>query len=340
VSAGTTGIDRGLDAIHTTQLGSGELLAFAPEPTGGLMYVRSPLFSTFVHEALGCFDPRSAAWEERTVALIDREERGRFVRAAGYLRRRIRGYLAWQGEAEGTWRFFGRASGMPPDAVSTARAAAALMDCPGRAARERRARHVAAIERFRSDDGIYHTFLAGGRGCGWWDATGQPVAGFEPVVNAEVLRFLVLAGARSATEAAPLVRYLREQVAAWPPPAGLFTSPLVLAAAVARTWSLAALPDADGLAADLVPRVLAHQDGSGGFGGPLATALAVGALLDLGYEGDEVGRGLAAVAGGRLRWGGWPHDDVVAGGHGSPAWTTAASITALARGRARLGGDE
>jgi len=333
------GIDRGLDAIHTAQLGSGELLAYAPEPTGGLRYVRSPLFSTFVHEALGCFDPRSTAWEERTLGLIGRDERGRFVRAAGFLRRRIRGYLNWQSEIDGTWRFYGRASGLPADAVSTACAAAALLECPGRAAMERRARHVAAIERFRSGDGLYHTFLAGGRGYGWWDAAGRPVAGFEPVVNAEVLRFLALAGARSAAEAAPLVAYLREQVAGDLPPAGLFTSPLVLAASVARTWSQAGLPDAEGLAADLVPRVLAMQDASGGFGGPLATALAVGALLDLGYEGDEVGRGLAAVAAGRLNWGGWAHDDVVAGGHGSPAWTTAVSIAVLARGRARLGGD-
>lgn len=333
------GIDRGLDAIHTAQLGSGEVLAYAPEPAGGLMYVRAPLFSTFVHEALGCFDPRSTAWVERTLALVDREDRGRFVRAAGFLRRRVRGYLNWQSETDGTWRFFGRASGLPPDAVTTACAAAALLECPGRAARERRARHVEAIERFAGDEGLYHTFLVDGRGYGWWGGGGEPVEGFEPVVNCEVLRFLLLTGARSASQVEPVIRYLREQAAGRRPPDGLFTSPLVLAAAVARTWSQAALPDAEGLAADLVPRVLAMQDASGGFGGPLATALAVGALLDLGYEGDEVGRGLTAVAGGRLRWGGWAHDDVVAGGHGSPAWTTAVSIAVLARGRARLGGD-
>src|SRR5262249_47836787 len=119
----TPGLDDGLDALHTVQLGTGEMLAYGREPAGGLTYVRSPLFSTYVHDALGCFDPRSPAWEERTLGLVDLAARGRFVRAVGWLRRRIRGYLAWQADPGGTWRFFGRASGLPADPITTARPA-------------------------------------------------------------------------------------------------------------------------------------------------------------------------------------------------------------------------
>jgi hypothetical protein len=336
-----TDLIEGLDALRIAQFGNGEMLSYMREPNGGLVYARSPLFSTFVHDALGCFAPRSPAWEQRTLAFVETAARGRFVWTASWLRRRIRRYLAWQAESDGTWRFFGRGSGLPADAITTASAAVALLESPGRAALARRGRHMAAIERFRSAEGLYHTFiLPGGDGCGWWDEAGRPVAGFEPVVNAEVLRFLVLTGARSIGEVAPLIRYLRDQAASGePPPAWLFPNPLCFFSAVARAWSQAGLPDADGLAADLVPRVLAMQDESGGFGGPLASAMAVTTLLDLGYEGGEVERGVLAVAGGRLRWGGWGYDDMVVGGYGSPALTTALSITALARGGARLGGD-
>jgi hypothetical protein len=276
------------------------------------------------------------------MASVEEDSRGRFVWGAARLRRRIRGYLVWQAESDGTWRFFGRGSGLPSDAITTSRAAVALLETPGRAAIARRSRHAEAIDVFRSAEGLYHTFVLPGRGgYGWWDGAGQPVAGFEPVVNAEVLRFLVVTGARSIGEVAPLVRYLRDEVvaAASRPPAGLFSNPLCFFHSVARTWSQAGLPDAGGLAADLAPRVISMQDESGGFGGPLSNALGVSTLLDIGYEGDELERGLVAVARGRLRWGGWGHEDFLAGGFGSPAWTTALSIAALARGRARAGGD-
>jgi hypothetical protein len=322
-----------LDAIRRAQLRTGEIPAFRRAPEGGPpQYLRTLLSTTLVHDALGCFDPRSPWWEERALHPVPEAARGWFVGTAAHVRRRARAFIAWQAEPNGTWRFFGRASGLPPDACTVACAAAALLESPGRTAWERSRRHVEAIARFRSEDGPYHTFAGAHRaaGYGWMDEAGRPLPGFDRVVNAEVLRFLALAGACSAGEVAALTAYLRGELAA-AGPSPLFPNPLCFAFAMARAWRQAQLPDPDGLRSELVPLVRSRQDGSGGFGGPLSTALACAALSWLDHEGPELERGLDSVARERRPGAGWAYEDFVAGGYGSPAWTAALSLAVSAR---------
>jgi hypothetical protein len=77
--------------------------------------------------------------------------------------------------------------------------------------------------------------------------------------------------------------------------------------------------------------VLALQDERGGFGGPLSTALAISALVDLGHHGPELRRARAALLGLIGAWGGWAFEAFFPGGGGSLACTTAFAMDALAR---------
>jgi hypothetical protein len=328
-----------VDVICRMQLGTGEIPSFRREPSGGLQYLRSPLISTFVNEALACFDPRSPAWQSRTLHLVPEALRGSFVRTIARLRTRIRSFVLWQAEADGTWRFFGRGSGLLPDAGTTACAAATLLEAPGPSASRNLRRNVEAIGRFRSPEGHYYTFIDSfGRGFGWLDEFGAPVVGVDPVVNAEVLRFLSLAGMTEASTIDQLIGFVKCQaVRAEPLGSRLFPNPLCLSYAVVRAWTQAKVAGFEELATELVPRVLALQNETGDFGGPLSTAMAATILLDLGYEGRPLDLAFDAVAGGfRSPWG-WAYEDFLVGGYGSPAWTSALSISVLARREAERG---
>jgi hypothetical protein len=340
------GLAEGLASIRHEQLMTGELPSYRRGAPGSLLYQRSPLLSTFVHDVLGYFDPRSPWWDERSLHLISEETRGQFLWSLVRLRRHIRGFLAWQAEPDGSWGFFGRGSGLGPDANTTANAATALLELSGTsspdfdASLNRNRRSLAALRRFRAVEGRYFTFLdARGRGYGWMNEVGRPLVGFDPVVNADVLRFLALVGPDGAPGVADLINWVLGEVERGPdrPPSELYPNPLCFFYAVARAWGQARLPGLSDLASRLLPQVLARQDASGEFSGPLSTALAAAILLDLEYEGPELERALAAIRRTRKGWGGWEYEEFLIGGFGSPAWTTALSMVVLARGQVRMG---
>ena len=186
---------------------NGEMLSFRCDRDGNYTYVRSPFVSTFVHDALACLDPTSPGWLDYGLDLFPRGLQGEVASSVTELRRRIRGFLMWQQDAPGYWRFFGRGSGIDPDVNSTACASLALLEGHGVRSLLRWERQQALIASFRSADGPFFTFLKPRRGgYGWLSEDGMPVVGFDPVVNAEVLRYLSRIGAGET----PAARFLGE----------------------------------------------------------------------------------------------------------------------------------
>ena len=196
-------------------------------------------------------------------------------------------------------------------------------------------RHAAALERFRAAEGLYFSYVhADGTGYTWMDERGGPIVGFDRVVNANVLRFLALVGIASPEVQAYLMREAATGDFATGSPD--YPNPLAFFYTVARAWRQAYLADRATLAAHLTPQILARETDQG-FGGPLSTAMAVSALLDLDYDGPALERAHAALLRMVEPWGGWGYEDFVVHGFGSPAWSTALALVALDRSRAVQG---
>ncbi|HEY8207055.1 MAG TPA: hypothetical protein VIG99_06230 [Myxococcaceae bacterium] len=297
---------RSLSVIVRGQLGTGEMATYFRVSGGGLGYTRSTLPSAYVHDALACFDPTSMFVETPILDALPPRARGRFVRTAQRIRRRIRQFLAWQEDCTGSWRFFGRGSGVAPDADSTAAAAASMLDGRRRAPGRPWSRHVRALAEI--------------------EASPAPTTGRAAEANA--LRLLALAGESVGGRIDELLRAAAEPL---PPGAGHYATPLAHAYCAARAWAQARLSRREELAALLVPRVLALQDERGGFGGPLSTALGLSALVDLGHRGPELPRARAALLDLVGAWGGWPFEALFPAGGGSLACTTALAMDVLAR---------
>lgn len=326
-------VARGVSQLLAQQLPSGELPTYRRIPTGGKLYAPSPCLAALMHDALAPLDPGAPEACPAGLATLAPAARLIAQRGAAWLRTRLRRFLAWQEEADGVWRFYGRASALPPDAVTSACALAALRDAPG--VPERLTRHAAALQRFRQADGTFATYVEDGRAFAWIDDDGRRLPGVEPLAQAHVLRALALAGAHddallewvcTALEAPDLDAGSREQ-----------PDPIFFVQAVARAWAQAGLPERKRIAARCLPFLLARRHDDGGFGGDLRGALACRALLDLGYEGDALDAPLRQLRGGASSSGEWPYEPFLAGGHGSSAFTTAFALGALVAGAARRG---
>jgi hypothetical protein len=323
-------IVRSLRLVERCQRPDGEILAYRRDGQGNHIYCRTPLPSTLVHDALRCFDPTSAGWSEDSLEIVPTRARAPFLRTVVRVRRKIRAYLIWQQEPAGWWRFFGRGSGVDPDANTTACASLALLEGYGARSVSRWERQVAVLLSFRSTDGPFHTFRGpGSEGYGWLAADGRPVAGFDPVVNTAVLDCLCAMCGRGD----PAVRWLVDDLLARGLPAAtpLYPNPLVSAYAATRAWARHDLPGRERLAETVLPSLARAQTEAGDFGGPLRTALAATALLDLGYTGAHLDLARRAVLRGLHPDGGWPYEDLLVQGFGSPALTTAVSMACLAR---------
>jgi hypothetical protein len=327
---------RGWQIVARGQLANGEMVAFRKDGLGATQPLRSPFVTIAVHEALACFDPLSPFYRPGCGELLPGPAGRRFRQEVGQLRRRCRAYLAWQEEPAGWWRFFGRGSGMDPDVNTTVGAALALIERQSSHWPAGAHGHSVAVGRFRAADGRYHTVLKPGwGGYAWLDARGWPVAGFDRVVNADVLRYLRLAGAAPA-ELAELAAFVAAEAAGdgWLGGTPIYPNPLSFPFAAGRAWRQAGLPGLEELAAALLPGLLARQAADGAFGGPLSTALAVATLLELELAGPELAAGCRA-----LTWAlrGEPsalYEDFVVHGFGSPALTAALAIHCLARATA------
>jgi hypothetical protein len=324
----------GLESVARGQHPRGELLSFRRDADGNYAYVRSPFLSTFVHDALACLDPTSPGWHEGGVDLFPERLQGRLLRGVLELRRRTRGYLIWQQEAEGWWRFFGRGSGVDPDVNSTACASLALLEGHSLHSPLRRQRQRSLVLSFRSADGPFFTFLKPGwGGYGWLSDSGVPVVGFDRVVNAEVLHFLGRIDGGSSAAAAALAEWLLDQAATAGPATGspLYPNPVCFPYVLARALEAPGVPRRQALTAAALGLLLRQQRADGGFGGPLSTAMGASALLTLGHRGPELAAARLAVLRCRGANDSWPYEDFVVHGFGAPAWTTALSIAFLVR---------
>jgi len=296
---------RSLSIVVRGQLGTGEMATYFRQPQSGLGYTRSVLPSAYVHDALACFDPTSMFVETTVLDALPPRARSRFVQAARQVRRRIRQFLAWQEECDGSWRYYGRGSGVAPDADTIAAAAAAMLDGRRRAPGRPWSRHLAALS------GIEASGAA---------STGQAAA-------ANALRLRALVGEAVGDRIDALLREGQPLLEG----AGHYATPLAHAYCAARAFSQARLTRREELASLLLPRVLALRDGRGGFGGPLSTALGLSVLVELGHRGPELPRARAALLGLVGAWGGWAFEAFFPGGGGSLACTTALAMDVLAR---------
>ncbi len=345
------GLAHALAAIARSQMHSGEIPVFRRDAAGYLAYCLCPLLSTLGHDALALFDPTSRLFDRSIAAILPSVHRIPALATATMVRRKIRGFLAWQQQADGRWSFFGRSSGLSPDAATTACAAAVLLESlpveppdpwdappPAPAPRPWR-RHVEALGRHRAADGRYFTFLdPHGRGYSSITPEGLPRGGFDRVVNAHVLRFLALAG----EDTDELRAYLLAEVEAGDFRTGStdHPNPLAFFHAVARAWRQPELPDRERLAELLVPRIFELQSPDGDFGGPLSTALAILALADLDSEDDRLllaGAALTAQATSGATWG---YESYLRQGSGSASFSTCLSLAALGRLLSIFGGLE
>jgi hypothetical protein len=295
-----------IKAILREQLPSGEIATYFRFGTGALEYRRTPLISSFVHDALGSFDLKSRWVDTDFLDALPPGTQGRFVRAAALVRSRIRRFLLWDEGNEGGWWFNGRASGMPPDGDTTACAAAAILQAPRRK----------PSPRWRSHTGVVLTHV-----------DGHDDGGCDFITRVNILRFLALIGEPVDALAAAVVAALRRRETA---STGRYAHPLVTAFCVARAWAHAALPGRAEVAELLVPELLGRANETPTLGGPLGAALALNALLDLEYTGPEtiaLGQYLLDSA---LPRGGWTYGVFLENGGGAPAFSTACAMTALA----------
>jgi hypothetical protein len=295
-----------MKALLREQLPSGEIATYFRVDAGALEYRRTPLVSSFVHDALGSFDLRSRWVDTDVLDALPAGTQGRFVRAAALVRSRVRRFLLWEEGNDGGWYFNGRASGAAPDSETTACAAAAVLQAPRRQPNSR----------WRS-----HAALAAGRLAGG--------DGIEFVGRVNVLRYLALVGEPVEALAASVVDALRrrdESLAS-----RRYAHPLVIAYCVARAWAQTGLPGRADVAEVVVPGILGLANDGPDFGGPLGTALALNALLDLDYSGPETIAAAQYLLDSALERGGWTYGAFLENGGGSPALSTALAMAALAR---------
>jgi hypothetical protein len=355
-----TALVHGLQLVLRSQLRTGEIPSYGRGEDGEPLYRLSPLASALAHDALACLDPTSPRFEPGAPPLFGPPAAARWAGlTAAHLRRHIRGFLAWQQLPDGRFGYFGRGSGLPPDAATTACAGAVLLAARVAAGRRRpvaprpageapvggAARALAALRAHRAgaeQGGRFFTFVdAEGRGWSTIARDGRRGTGFDRVVNAHVLRFLALAG-EPGEPIAGLADWLAGEAARGDLAEGSpdHPDPMVFVHAVSRAFAPTGLPGRAEVAAALAPRVLALERPGGGFGGPFATALALTALLDLaaGAEGDllerlaeRLGALGAALLEHRPPAGGWAAEGYVRQGGGSPGLTSAFAVAALAR---------
>ncbi len=320
----------GIHAIQREQLRTGEIPSYRRTPSGSLEYCRTVLISAFVHDLLAAFDPQSGFRDIRFLEILPTPSAAALARMVSAARKSIRGFLRWQEEAGGIWRFLGRGSGIDPDSCSIAFAALALTDNLNNPERLHRLQTCAdSLLRFRSQEGKYFTYIdQHGRGYGWLVEGGFPIAGFDPVVNTAALRFLGTSG----VETAQLIRFLQDGVSKGAAHSGTanFPNPLINYYLLADTWVRCNLPGHEKMAETLIPAILKRQKEDGAFGGALSTAAALAALIILDHEGEALHKAKAFLVRKAQQWGGWEYEDFAVNGYGSPALSTALTLRALA----------
>jgi hypothetical protein len=311
-------LEHGMCYLEEEQLPSGELPNFRMLARGGWEYCFSPLPSAYVHDVLAYFDPLSFCFDPQAVEQVQPSSRNAFIRSVLRVRRSALRFLAWQQNADLSWRFFGLGSAVPADADLTTIAATALVEARGRDRARDWSRQTTRIRSFRGEDGLYGDATSRG------DISPVSATLLRLIASSNVLRYYALVGEHSESLKSLLEHEVRHCTLESGCPVFLW--------AFTRACRHAHLPSADTLQRHITAGLLECQDSSGDFGGPLSTALAMHSLLDLQYEGAELRAGREAL----LNWLDPVHGRrFEAFGHsssGSCALTTVLITTALARG--------
>jgi hypothetical protein len=321
--------------LFARQLTTGEIATHRRVGESTRVYARSPYMSAVAADALAALDPRSPRMQWRAFRDLSPAARHEMEQAATIIRARLRAFLVWQEEPIGTSCFYGRSSALGPDAATTATVATVLAE----SARPLRARSVgpsparwlaraSALGRFRAPGGPYWTFVdPAGAGFAWIAPDGRPLAGFDRVVNAHVLRYLAAIGVGDPA----LDAYLLQEVEDGDFASGTrdYPDPIFFCWVVARAWSERPSSECERIATALIPWLASRQEADGRFGGALTTACAVLALTDLGYQGEIVDAAAEWLVGVATS-GEWPFQPLLAGGHGSTAFTSCLAVGALA----------
>ena len=296
----------GVEHLRRQQLQTGDFPCV--RTTGDAFYTPCTLVATLIHDSLAYFDPNCYLHQRAALDLFSASDKGWLTPVVKTLRWRVRAFVAWQEDANGTWKLYGRQSSNGPDIATTACAATVMLRTftpPKRFV----IRHVAPME--RSLRNRLHLFE-----------------------KANVLRFLALAGQDLTNWTAHFSKELTGLS-----PAGSDTLPfLCVAHAIARAWRQAALPGHEAIADYLLPQILALQLTDGSFGRQLETALAACALLDLGGPVPVLRETAAALMKFFERsepWNAQPYWQLQVG---SAAMTVAAALAALCRVGAITGG--
>ena len=295
-----------LEAVGREQLPGGEIATYFRSPGGGLEYRRSALASTYVHDALACFDPGSAWFDTRTLELIPRSVRPTWVRQVAAIRRRIRSFLAHDEHCDGSWRFLGRSGGSGPDIDTSACAAAVLLETRRRTASQRWTRHV--------------EFLSP-------QMNRQSSTGFAACANAA--RFLALAGEPVEGLAAELAAEARQ--GALDVRARGYLHPLAPAYCAARAWTQALLPGWQEVRELLAATVAHSRPPAGESWSALSASLALSVLELTGVRQDEADQARNLLLRTARRNGGWGYAPFLEDGGGAGALTSAFAMAALAQ---------
>jgi hypothetical protein len=272
---------RAIESIAQEQLPSGEIPNYRKLSNGTWEYCFSPAVSAYVHNSLAVFDPLSEFFNGWALEQTG-QRRMELSRTVSRIRRNIRRFLAWQQAANGTWKFYGHASSLPPDLETTAICALALLDrpAPNRAAARRS--YSRPFLPFPRSGGLFASPNSRGRG------ETDPI--LACIANLHILRYQLLTGAA----AEPLASTLSEQWAQLPhedddlPP---------LLQATAHACACFVSSGLRNITRDGLAGLLEKQAKNGEFGGPLNTALALSALVDAGYEGQAVALAVESILG-------------------------------------------
>lgn len=288
-----------LFSIEGAQLTTGEIPNYRKLANGTWEYLFSPLISAYVADALAIFDPLSRQFDPFLVEQAGGRWRVEVSRCAARIRRRIRRFLAWQQSADGAWRFLGRGSSLPPDPDTTACCAWVLLDRVGVNREGAPNRLEPASLRLCERDEV-----------------------LDWVAGINIFRLAVLTCGDGDSLGAQLLRRCGQP--------GHVQIPIAVLYVLGTAWRQCGLPGFEPVRSSFVDALIRSQTPEGTFGGALATAMSLTALLDFGYAGPEIESA--------ARWL-LDHLDSSAGFTeefcrplcGSPLFTRAVAIAALSR---------
>ncbi|PYK32289.1 MAG: hypothetical protein DME57_00430 [Verrucomicrobia bacterium] len=239
---------------------------------------------------------------------------------------RAAGYLLTQKSPEGLFNYYGKATPrpVPPDVDDTSTAWTALK----RAGQSVPKEVLATMKKNVNPAGVFNT----------WIGTPPDPGDLDAVVNLNALLLFGLEG--ETIDAACKFALSKAQSEQFRNGSPYYESPMSFAYAFSRAYVDGHVQCLAGGAEKIRSVVLSMQKPDGSWGDDLETAHGVVTLLNLGYRGDAIERGVRAILSRQNSDGGWALATVyrgigVASRYGARTITTAVCIEALTKYRAQ-----